>query len=940
MGIVEIGLGFIKPVALKVLLEVGKCFWYLFRRRGATGRYLEKAKENRLKQRKNENCLSLEGVYIDPPLVRTRTERYLVPVEEGGAKSLDSEEGCDTEEVQERITCKPILLEKLLSSDYKRVAIVAVSGMGKTTLLEELLLKIASNEIKTDLTPFYFHFRELPNPHTIIFLIKEKFNALGIESYLLNEYVENVFSQGQFLFLIDGLDQLPAGYDPESLLREGGHLGNNRIIFTSRPDAYNEMANSPALADFKLVEIKPFDDNKIKSFLGEKAYKDNILEQVRNLNPMLLQTPIFLAHIRDLVKEGKLKAGTIKTSSDVYKLVVSSLLEHTITVQRRYIEGGAIRDIETATILLSKLCYHTLRDGHLGYFPIESKDRLREALRISLTEFDSLTRLGVFSQIIEEPETHFYVFRHQSFQEYLASGELSGKLFIGNRLNEEVLLKHLEYRSCDDVFCFLAGREKLEEEKVKMLINAIAQYDLFLAAQCLSNFRGNRSNFKEIITQLLEGLSYADWYVRNPSAEALVQLDIKDKWVVDTILEKLRSGEWYERLSSAIVLWKLGIEDKDIVGVLLAELKSKDMFPRRPAAETLSALGIKEDRVIHALLLGLNDKVWFPRIWCAKALCKLGRKDTHIIQVLLEGLRSGEWFVRHAAAEALGQSGVKDDWVINTLLEGLDHADWYIRNPSAEALVQLNANDDWIIEKLLDKLRDGEWYVRISTADLLAKLGVKKDRAVETLLAEIKDGEWYARRPAVDALGQLRIKENRTIEALLATLKDKDKHTRSSSARALGQLRARENRVIDALLEAIRDECELVQASAAWSLGQVRAREDNVTVALQEGLGDEDSRVRSSSAEALGRLRVREERITEALLEKLRDEDSGVRGSSAKALGWIAGEMEKERDKRLETLEKRIKDGITTENDNDVRDGFGRALHEIGETTRRRFLRI
>lgn len=128
-----------------------------------TKRYLKKIQEERKKERQNENCLDPTGQYIDPPLVLIETERYIPPRERQRAKQQDLEKGYGIEPsaIEERVVRQHIDLSQLIHGNYPRVSIVADSGLGKTTLLKELILMIATNEITTPLIPLYFHFREL-----------------------------------------------------------------------------------------------------------------------------------------------------------------------------------------------------------------------------------------------------------------------------------------------------------------------------------------------------------------------------------------------------------------------------------------------------------------------------------------------------------------------------------------------------------------------------------------------------------------------------------------------------------------------------------------------------------------------------------------------------------------------------------------------------------
>jgi hypothetical protein len=107
-----------------------------------TSEYFAKVKKERLEEREKEFG---EAQFIRPNLfIRQKRE---MPRGEYPPRS---------EPVYEY---KPIDMEELVN--LKRAAIVADSGMGKTTLLKELLFMIADDQISTDLIPVYFHLRDL-----------------------------------------------------------------------------------------------------------------------------------------------------------------------------------------------------------------------------------------------------------------------------------------------------------------------------------------------------------------------------------------------------------------------------------------------------------------------------------------------------------------------------------------------------------------------------------------------------------------------------------------------------------------------------------------------------------------------------------------------------------------------------------------------------------
>jgi predicted NACHT family NTPase len=496
------------PIIGKLLIQLLDAF--------TRKKYLENAKKDREDKRLKENCLDQERQYIEPSTVLVETQRYIPPQERERIRNRQPEGEREAEATKEGVTRQPITLQELVIGNYPRVALVADSGMGKTTLLKELVLKIATDEIPTQLIPIYFRFGSIKSEIELDDLIKKIFNDMGVSFQTLDEYIQRLYSDGNCLFLIDGLDQIPASstIDPLELLKG---LGKNKVFFTTRPYAYKTYADELDKS-FQLVELQPFDEKKIRAFLG-KFYQDKVIEKIRRRAPHLLQTPILLAYIRDILNSGELKEDSIETSSDLYKILIDKLLKTAIQIHEK---SGTNRPFpwEQPNLirLLERLSYLTLDKGFPGYFPITLTTELlpeMEDLGInSEKEFKLLTELGIVSKVLDEPEPDSYLFRHQSFQEYLASLELKRQLLRyhpgqGERpqtLNntwQEILIKHLEYNRWEEVIYFLIG--SLENGVAKQIIEFISRYDFFFAARCIAHYKGDKDgDFRGIIDKLFE----------------------------------------------------------------------------------------------------------------------------------------------------------------------------------------------------------------------------------------------------------------------------------------------------------------------------------------------------------------------------------------------------------------------------------------------------
>ncbi|HIC91864.1 MAG TPA: hypothetical protein EYP21_07390 [Syntrophaceae bacterium] len=205
-------------------------------------------------------------------------------------------------------------------------------------------------------------------------------------------------------------------------------------------------------------------------------------------------------------------------------------------------------------------------------------------LRITWGDFVRFTHLGIVSEVVEGsplPGSDLE-FRHQSFQEYLASLELKKRLLTQGEINKEVLITHLEYNRWDEVLFFLIG--SLDESYAKTTISFISGYDLFLAGRCIAYYKGNKDeDFREIIDGLFKQIHLPD------AQETLAKIGTEG--IVTRLIDLLQVRD--VRMEAAYALGKIGSERA--IDHLIPLLK--DEFVRWAAADALGKISkkFKED---------------------------------------------------------------------------------------------------------------------------------------------------------------------------------------------------------------------------------------------------------------------------------------------------------------------------------------------------------
>jgi hypothetical protein len=311
-----------------------------------------------------------------------------------------------------------------------------------------------------------------------------------------------------------------------------------------------------------------------------------------------------------ILKELGPEAGRGINRSQIYEEMVNRLLSREVSLHaiKSYpIAEGMFKNVFT------KLSYILMDKGYAGYFPWGIVGSLLSDLRISWGDLVRLTHLGIVSEVMEgspRPGNELS-FRHQSFQEYLASLELKRQILVQGEVNRELLIMHLEYNRWDEVLFFLIG--SLEQREAKAIISFIYRYDLSLAGRCIAYYKGNKDkDFKEIIDRLFEDICFSF------APEILAK--IATEGILTRIYNLLKSKDEDVRRAAADALGMIGSERA--FEYLIPLLKDIDKNVRRAAADALGKIG--SERGVEYLIPLLKDKN--VRWVAADALGKCSKK--------------------------------------------------------------------------------------------------------------------------------------------------------------------------------------------------------------------------------------------------------------------------------------------------------------------------
>ncbi len=492
-------------------------------------------------------------------------------------------------------------------SDSK-IALIADSGLGKSTLLYEVFVRACREWKEGDPVPFLFTSGQgsKVTEGTLRSVLAERLasacagdDALRVRRAQIDRLALDL-APGDLFLIFDALDQIA---DSQPLL---GCLGSMtlrhcRVLISSRPSAWATARS--ALAGYTTLRLVEFDRARIEQFFGE--YDQAAL---RTFSEDFLAIPI-LAHLtRRLLKRTPDALVQVRSRADLYRELFRDLPERE---QDRAILGK--RRPEDAIQDLRVLSFESLRRNHLGQVP-------RDAAKEILTEskLNDLERLQFILSYIETGDD--IVFRHRSFQEFLAAETMVKMLRAPGGI--DALRPYLIHPNWEEPVKFLAGT--LDTAELETLLRAILEphgdpplilykEHLRLAALCLHEARA-------------------------PAPRA-------SEWLLEEI-ESLFSSNRDEAFS-LLITWGEGPAETR----LLAALLNEDAQLRSSAAEALGEIG--SERAVEPLLSALKDAEAEVRWSAAEALGEIGSERA--VEPLLSALKEGDEGVRSSAAVALGE---------------------------------------------------------------------------------------------------------------------------------------------------------------------------------------------------------------------------------------------------------------------------------------------
>jgi HEAT repeat protein len=765
------------------------------------------------------------------------------------------------------------VLDGILRYGADHVLLVGKPGSGKTTALERLLVERDLIEQKFGgKVPVLLRLRDL-DPQAKQPVLERLQHELARRDLCLRlglEQLQGLLDQGQFLLLLDGVNELP---DPGLRRRVQDFRERYRfrtpMIFTTRP-----LNVGVDLGIAKKLEMKPLSSEQMGEFVQRHLGVERgevLLGQLGERLREFGETPLLLWMICGLFS----KTGEIPANLGLaFRKFVSIYEDQKQLAEERFWQSRFLQALAFAMmpqggnpfglrLQMSRQEAEALLARVLGIPILEASKRLTVLLRYHLL------------QVKDGDELEF---KHQLFQEYYAAEYLLGRL---GELSELALQKYyLNLLDWSEAVALVAGLVKTEGEAVR-LVRLGLEVDLYWGARLAGEvpYRFQEATVQLVIILSIPVMYWVEFFRERPSKQAIPMII----YVLGAKKSPLSPPLWAELLgrtksAAAIPMLTKALEVYDwevcqaaaqalyqVQGRVAIQAFAKVFESSSPGvrANLAQALGeIPDGDIIPFLLNALKDEHWAVRRAAAQSLdFPWFEPDETVILVLLKALLDDDWEVQMSASETLNRivfefqmpELLQHTVIVQELLTIWNNGHPYCIDSCIARFLAVVNNDHMTIPALLRVVKDKnqDLALRCEAVEALGMIG--NEIIMPNLLEILEDQDvlpdrgWNIRRNAIEALSNF--ENDLAIQCLVTAIEDQDYSVRWYATAILSSIQHEKS--IPGLIKAL-DHPELY---VRWNAAKILSKfqQEAAITGLNQAVDDQGSIVNWSIRAVLGK---------------------------------------------------------------------------------------